>query len=219
MLRVIRVERVFRVLGTLRARMARETPAAGHGKFPKLQNLTFFYADFGKEFPSRTLWRGPPSNCPSRSSVLCPLLYRTEYFSRWSKGWQGAEKRRGRGVASKGGKKEKRTRENRSGIETNPEQRRKKRTQPPPKENLLENFSGLKEKLSRPVVDTKTLWKPGKPYPPSQSFLCGPHFVCKEKFCTGAGRCTFSFSQQKPSPKDPAVLKILRRIKSLSTYT
>ena len=35
-------------------------------------------------------------------------------------------------------------------------QRRKKRTQPPPKENLLENFSGLKEKLSRPVVDTKT---------------------------------------------------------------
>ena len=33
----------------------------------------------------------------------------------------------------------------------------KKRTQPPPKEDLLENFSGLKEKLSRPVVDTKTL--------------------------------------------------------------
>ena len=35
-------------------------------------------------------------------------------------------------------------------------QRRKKRTQPPPKEIFLENFSGLKEKLSRPVVDTKT---------------------------------------------------------------
>ena len=34
-------------------------------------------------------------------------------------------------------------------------QRRKKRTQPPPKENLLRNFSGPKEKLSRPVVDTK----------------------------------------------------------------
>ena len=28
----------------------------------------------------------------------------------------------------------------------------------------LGNFSGLKEKLSRPVVDTKTLWKPRKPY-------------------------------------------------------
>ena len=33
----------------------------------------------------------------------------------------------------------------------------KKRTLPPPKENILENFSDLKEKLSRPVVDTKTL--------------------------------------------------------------
>ena len=38
---------------------------------------------------------------------------------------------------------------------------KKKRTQPPPKENILENFSGLKEKLSRPVVDTKNLEKPG----------------------------------------------------------
>ena len=36
-------------------------------------------------------------------------------------------------------------------------QRRKKRTRPPPKENLLGNFFGPKEKLSRPVVDTKTL--------------------------------------------------------------
>ena len=34
---------------------------------------------------------------------------------------------------------------------------RKKRTQPPPKENLLENFLASKKKLSRPVVDTKTL--------------------------------------------------------------
>ena len=35
--------------------------------------------------------------------------------------------------------------------------RREKRTRPPPKENLLGNFSGPKEKLSRSVVDTKTL--------------------------------------------------------------
>ena len=75
-------------------------------------------------------------------------------------------------------------------------QRRTKRTQPPPKENLLENFSGLEDKLSRPVVDTKTLEKPGKPYPPPKSFLCGPHFFCKEKYCTGAGRCMLSFSQR-----------------------
>ena len=59
----------------------------------------------------------------------------------------------------------------------------KKRTQPPPKENLLENFSGLKEKLSRPVVDTKNLLKkkPGKPYPPPKSFLCGPHSFLQRK--------------------------------------
>ena len=37
-----------------------------------------------------------------------------------------------------------------------------------------------------------------KPYPPLKSFLCGPHFFfCKEKFCTGAGRCMVSFSQWK----------------------
>ena len=36
-------------------------------------------------------------------------------------------------------------------------QRRKKRTRPLPKENHLGNFSGRKEKLSRPVVDIKTL--------------------------------------------------------------
>ena len=35
----------------------------------------------------------------------------------------------------------------------------KKSTRPPPKENPLGYFSGLKEKLSRPVVDTKTLFK------------------------------------------------------------
>ena len=80
------------------------------------RSLTFFHADFGKEFPSRTLWRGPSWNCPSPSSVLCPLLYRTEHFSRWRKGQKGAEKRGGRGVASKGDKKGKRTRENRSEV-------------------------------------------------------------------------------------------------------
>ena len=28
-----------------------------------------------------------------------------------------------------------------------------------------------------------------------KSFLCGPHFFGKDKFCTGAGRCMLSFSQ------------------------
>ena len=77
-------------------------------------------------------------------------------------------------------------------------QRRKKRTRPPPKENHLGNFSGLKAKLSRSVVDTKSLWKPGKPYLPPKSFLCGPHFFSKAKFCTGAGRCLLSLSQNLP---------------------
>ena len=60
-------------------------------------------------------------------------------------------------------------------------QRRRKPTQPPPKEDLLENFSGLKEKLSSPVVDTRTLLKPGKPYPPPKSFLCGPRFFLQRQ--------------------------------------
>ena len=46
------------------------------------------------------------------------------------------------------------------------------------------------------MVDTKALWKPGSPYLPPKSFLCGPHFFCKEKFCTGAGRRMLSFSQE-----------------------
>ena len=36
-------------------------------------------------------------------------------------------------------------------------QRRKKRTRPPPKESLLGKCSGRKDKLSRPMVDAKTL--------------------------------------------------------------
>ena len=40
--------------------------------------ITFLHADFGKEIPSWTLWRGPSWNCPFPSSLVCPLLYRTE---------------------------------------------------------------------------------------------------------------------------------------------
>ena len=79
--------------------------------------LTFFHADFGKECPSRTFWRDPSRNCPSPSSALCPLLYRTEHFLRGRKWRKHAEKGRGRGVASKGVKEEKRTCENRSDEE------------------------------------------------------------------------------------------------------
>ena len=44
------------------------------------RNLTCFKAEFGKEFSSRTLWKGPSWNCPSPSSVLCHSLYRKEHF-------------------------------------------------------------------------------------------------------------------------------------------
>ena len=65
------------------------------------------------------------------------------------------------------------------------------------RKNLLENFSGLKEKLSRPVVDTKNPIKPRKTIATTEIFpLWTPFFFLrKEKFCTGAGRCMLSFSQ------------------------
>ena len=61
-------------------------------------------------------------------------------------------------------------------------QRRRKRARPPPKENLLGNFSGLKEKLSRSVVDTKnTMKNQEKPSLPPKSFLCGPQYISAKK--------------------------------------
>ena len=53
-------------------------------------------------------------NCASPGSVLSCSLYKAEHFSRRSKGQKGAERRGGRGVASRGAKKERMTRENRS---------------------------------------------------------------------------------------------------------
>ena len=38
------------------------------------------FTQISEEIPSQTLWRGPPSSCPSPSSAVCPLLYRTENF-------------------------------------------------------------------------------------------------------------------------------------------
>ena len=91
-------------------------------------------------------------------------------------------------------------------------QGRRKRTRPPPKEILLENLSGLKEKLSRPVVDAETLSKPGKPYLPPKSFLCGPRFLGeKEKSLTGAGSCMLSFSQQFGLPRKRGVVALAWR--------
>ena len=77
-------------------------------------------------------------------------------------------------------------------------QRREKCTLPSPKENHLENFSGLEEKFpGRWWIQKNPMRKPGKPYLPPKSFLCGLHFFGKEKFCTGAGRCMLSFLSQR----------------------
>ena len=63
-----------------------------------------FHADFGKEFPSRTLWRGPSQSRPSPCSALCPLLYRTEHFSREKRAKRCREKGRTRGGQQRGQK-------------------------------------------------------------------------------------------------------------------
>ena len=66
-------------------------------------------------------------------------------------------------------------------VALHPEQGRRKRTRPPPKEDPWDNFSGLKKTLSRPVVDTTTQEKPRKPYLPQRSLFCGPHFFRQRK--------------------------------------
>ena len=58
-----------------------------------VEKLTFFHADFGKEFPSRNLWRGPSRNCPSPSSALCPFSTEQSTF----RGGEGAKICRGKG--------------------------------------------------------------------------------------------------------------------------
>ena len=64
-----------------------------------------------------------------------------------------------------------------------------KRTRPPPKENHLGNFSGLKENFPG-------RWWIQKPYKNQENHIhhrnlssVDPIFFCNEKFCTGAGRC------------------------------
>ena len=80
----------------------------------KLSDL--FRADFGKESPSQTLWRGPSWNCSSASCVLCPSLCRTEHFSRERKGRRRCQQKGRKRGGQQRGRKEKRTRENRSAV-------------------------------------------------------------------------------------------------------
>ena len=71
-----------------------------------------FFTQISGRNPSRTLWRGPSRSRPSPSSALCPLLYRTEHFSRGRKGRKGAQRRGWPAREQKGN----RTRENKAVI-------------------------------------------------------------------------------------------------------
>ena len=73
-----------------------------------LESLTFFHADFGKEFPSRTLERSIPELPLSKLCAVPFALQNRALFEGEKMARKCAEKRGGRGVASKGGKKEKR---------------------------------------------------------------------------------------------------------------
>ena len=72
--------------------------------------------------------------------------------------------------------------------------------QQPKEGSIWRTFSGISKKsetfqAGAPWIQ-KPYPRPGKPYPPPKSFLCGllTLFFCKEN-CTGAGRCMLSFSQ------------------------
>ena len=72
-------------------------------QFP--EGIPFFTQISGRNYLPDLCEKAHPENCPSPSSVMCTSLYRTEHFSRGRQGRQGAKKRGGTGVASKGGQK------------------------------------------------------------------------------------------------------------------
>ena len=79
-------------------------------------------------------------------------------------------------------------------------QRRKKHTRPPPKINLSGKFLASKRNFPGRWWIQKPYKNPAKPDLPPKSFLCGPHFLGKDKFLARAGRCLLSFSQLSQSP-------------------
>ena len=78
-------------------------------------------------------------------------------------------------------------------------QGRKKRTLQPPKENLLENFSGLKKKTFQAGGRYKN---PIKNRVPPTSFPCGPHFFRKRKVADWS-RVVYGFCFPGLGPPSP----------------
>ena len=64
------------------------------GCFP---SLTFFYADFGKEFPCRTFWERSILRLPLSKLCAVPLALQNRALFEGRKGRKGAEKGRKRG--------------------------------------------------------------------------------------------------------------------------
>ena len=70
----------------------------------------------------------------------------------------------------------------------------KKHTTTTERKSFGELFSPQRRELSRPVVDTNALLKPGKPYLPPKSFLCGPSsFSAKKGSSLEQGSVCFLF--------------------------
>ena len=118
----------------------------------------------------RTFWRGPSLNCPSLSSVVCPLPYRTAHFG-GEKREKSARKRRGRGVASKGGKKEERTHENKSVSEGACDDIRAKSQDIPPKKFDFPGFEGHPELFGPHPFTWKTPTSPENIRTPKFGFV------------------------------------------------
>ena len=79
-------------------------------------------------------------------------------------------------------------------------QRTKKRTLPPPKENLLESLFWPQKKTFQAGGRYSNPIKTKKAISTTEIFLCAPILFGKEKFLTGTGRCMLSFSQLCWSP-------------------
>ena len=97
-------------------------------------------------------------------------------------------------------------------------QRRKKRTRPPPKENLLGNFSGLKENLSRSVVDTETLIKTRQTISTTEIFpLWTPFFFAKKSSALEQGGVCFLFPSVRRMNANRAIRIAAQRTQGLRT--
>ena len=140
------------------------------------QKLAFFHADFGKEFPSRTLWEVHPESA-ALQDLCCAFSLRAEHFSSGRTGWKGAQKRGEERWPAEG---EKGMRENRS---ENTE--RIEVTQKWPKSDSWGptlKWSQLTQKLLKMgssvtfFANFRSLW--GRSAPVTFESLCGNNFFC-----------------------------------------